>query len=280
MSPKKQAEEAAKAAGGFENLSEEEVHFGWRSLAENGKIGTIKLRQFMWDVCGTKLSIVQAKDLLNYMDADGNGSVGREDFEFFMQTGRLSQTDSATFMWKPKSKFRAEHPQLGDERPTSPKVEEEAAPKVQASRRPQGYDPRTLDKIEKALEKYETETWARLMKEEEEFLKSLFKQFDQTKNGKGEVIQGKGEELDAMMYHQMLAKWFPLASWCSSGKFRAPDTLAVIKYLKEKKDGPAKKATEEKAEGGEKKEEAEIPTLSYDLWLDVVNGKYRPLPPS
>merc|ERR1719359_906182 len=116
--PKKQAPEGeTKASGsGFENLTQEEVNFGWRSLAQQGQIAVPKLRQFMQDVCGTRLSIVQAKDLLNYMDADGDGRVGQEDFKFFMQTGRLSQTDSSTFMWKPKSKFRAEH---GDERPAS-----------------------------------------------------------------------------------------------------------------------------------------------------------------
>jgi hypothetical protein len=183
-------------------------------------------------------------------------------------------------MWKPKSKFRAEH---GDERPASPGPtksrpgddDEDTVGSLRSKnqnsggKRAGGYDPRMLAKIETALEKYEQDTWQKLLKEEEEFLKGLFKQFDKT---------GKGEELDAMAYHQMLAKWFPLASWCSSGKFRAPDTLAVIKYLKEKKDGPTKKAPEEKdkAEGGEKKEDAEIPSLSYGLWLDVVNGKYRP----
>merc|ERR1712124_143860 len=134
--------------------------------------------------------------------------------------------------------------------------------------KPRGYDPRMLAKIEGALEKYEQETWSKLLREEEEFLKGLFRQFDKT---------GKGEELDAMQYHQMLAKWFPLASWCSSGKFRAPDTLAVIKYLKEKKHGPQPKAQEkDKAEEKDKKEEASSPRLPYDLWLDVVNGKYRP----
>lgn len=254
--PPKASPDGGQSSSGFENLTEEEITFGWRSLAQQGQITVPKIRQFMQDVCNVKLSIVQAKDLLNYMDANGDGRVGQEDFKFFMQTGRLSQTDSTTFMWKPKAKFREEHGEV-------PESHDDIVPSK--ANKAKGYDAKTLDRIKASLDKYEQETWEKLLKEEEAFLHSLFEQFDRS---------GKGEELDTHDYHKMLARWFPLASWCSSGKFRAPDTLAVINYLKEKEK--AKKKKEEEPPAEEKKSEEEDKTIPYQLWLDVVNGKYRP----
>merc|ERR1712057_121021 len=105
------------------------------------------------------------------------------------------------------------------------------------------HDPKFLQKVESTLQKYEEDTWANLLDDEEQFLHDLFAKFDKT---------GKGEELDAMAYHQMLAKWFPLANWCSPGNFRAQDTLAVINYLR-KESNAGKPAEPEKKE--EKKDE-------------------------
>merc|ERR1719487_2936268 len=99
------------------------------------------------------------------------------------------------------------------------------APAVEKKPGAKQHDPKFLARVEGVLEKYEQETWARLLEEEDEFLEELFKMFDKS---------GKGEEPNAMEYHHMLSKWFPLANWCTSGNFRAPDTLAVINYLRER----------------------------------------------
>merc|ERR1719416_321815 len=46
----------------------------------------------MYMITGEKLSAVQAKDLLKYMDANEDGVVGREDFKHFISVGRLKDT--------------------------------------------------------------------------------------------------------------------------------------------------------------------------------------------
>jgi len=93
----------------FEPLTEDELAFCWKALVDESKLSVPKLQKFMQDVCGTKLSNVQAKDLLDYMDANGDDRVGMEDFKNFMSVGRLVDTDPKSFMWAPKAKYRAEH---------------------------------------------------------------------------------------------------------------------------------------------------------------------------
>jgi len=93
----------------FEALNEEEVTFCWLSLVDKGQLSAQKLQQFMLEVCGERLSNMQARDLLNYMDANGDGIVGREDFRNFVSVGRMEDTDPKDFMWTPKRKYREEH---------------------------------------------------------------------------------------------------------------------------------------------------------------------------
>lgn len=99
----------AAAERDFEPLADDEVNFVWRSLVDQGALSEASLQRFMLEVCGDKISSVQAKDLLNYMDADANGSVGKEDFRNFMSIGRLADTDVKAFMWHPNAKYRQEH---------------------------------------------------------------------------------------------------------------------------------------------------------------------------
>mmetsp|Transcript_19648 Transcript_19648/g.52154 ORF Transcript_19648/g.52154 Transcript_19648/m.52154 type:complete len:320 (+) Transcript_19648:107-1066(+) len=94
----------------FEPLTEEEVNFCWRCLVDQGQLSTGKLQTFYQEITGERLSAVQAKDLRNYMDADGNGVVGMEDFKNFMSICRLQDTDPKSFMWTPNHKWREEHP--------------------------------------------------------------------------------------------------------------------------------------------------------------------------
>jgi len=90
-------------------LSDDEVQFCWRGLVDEGRLSVHKLRKFMEDVCGFTMSTMQAKDLLAYMDANGDGRVGMEDFKYFMGTPSLEHLDAKTFMWNPKAKYREEH---------------------------------------------------------------------------------------------------------------------------------------------------------------------------
>lgn len=93
----------------FEPLTEEEMLFCWKSLVDEGKLSIPKLQTFMQQVCGVNLSTVQARDMIQYMDANGDGRVGLEDFKNFMSIGRLADTDAKNFMWTPKAQFRMEH---------------------------------------------------------------------------------------------------------------------------------------------------------------------------
>mmetsp|Transcript_130566 Transcript_130566/g.325771 ORF Transcript_130566/g.325771 Transcript_130566/m.325771 type:complete len:439 (+) Transcript_130566:84-1400(+) len=101
----------------FEALSEEEVAFCWLSLVDQGKLSAQRLQQFMLEICGERLSSIQVRDLLNYMDANGDGKVGREDFRNFVSVGRLEDTNPADFMWTPKRKYREEHGTVEKQQP-------------------------------------------------------------------------------------------------------------------------------------------------------------------
>lgn len=93
-----------------ELLNEDELLFLWKGLVENGQLSISKLQTFMREVAGVSMSIVQARDLLDYMDANGDGRVGMEDFKNFLSIGHLAETDAKSFMWEPKKKFQEENP--------------------------------------------------------------------------------------------------------------------------------------------------------------------------
>lgn len=90
-------------------LNEDELLFLWKGLVEEGRLSVPKLQQFMEIVAGVRMTVVQAKDLLDYMDANGDGRVGMEDFKSFLSVGHLADTDVKSFMWEPKKKFQEEH---------------------------------------------------------------------------------------------------------------------------------------------------------------------------
>lgn len=93
-----------------ETLSEEEMLFLWKGLVDHGQLHLEKLQMFMKEVAGVNMSEMQARDLLEYMDANGDGRVGMEDFNNFLSIGHISETTAHDFMWEPKKKYRQEHP--------------------------------------------------------------------------------------------------------------------------------------------------------------------------
>lgn len=331
MPPKSEAVAASSSSArpakdGFEPLSEEEMLFCWRTLVDEGRLSAPKLMQFMSEVGGVKLSAVQAKDLLNYMDADSDGNVGKSDFKYFMSIGRLEDTDAKSFMWAPKAKYQEEHGrsaghgatdskeanddgncagvsespagdkqrsstvnEITSQQPTKPsrgrvatskenakdegtwaepsskgaaaRSSLQAAGSSQPPRERDPPDPKFLAKIATTLEKYEKETYEKYLQEEKDFEKRLFKSF---------CSEGS-DELDVVAYHNMLKKWFPLASWCTPGDLRSGDSIAALQSIlaQDRKTKAPEGAVLDDIDEAEAR-------MSFELWLDVVNGKYRP----
>lgn len=286
---------AVCGAAEFQPLTKEEIKFVWHGLVEETKLTPPKLQKFMKEVCGTRLSRVQAKDLLSYMDADGNGHVGFADFEYFMSIGRLRDTDPKNFMWTPKARWRREHPEQNKDKDSEDMgadggskvayldagkdvpegaAAEGAPPAPAASSR--GVDDATRSRIDAALDKYEKEMWQKFLKQEEDLQRQLFNQFATTGS----------DELQAMEFHRMLQRWYPLAHSWAPGDLRAGDSLATLEYLlrrerelndKEKSSmpGASREGRDSKADAAVdgSREEAK---LTYSMWLDVISGKYRP----
>eukprot|EP00930_Biecheleria_cincta_P044924 TRINITY_DN30954_c0_g1_i1.p1 TRINITY_DN30954_c0_g1~~TRINITY_DN30954_c0_g1_i1.p1 ORF type:complete len:357 (-),score=89.07 TRINITY_DN30954_c0_g1_i1:337-1407(-) len=92
----------------WEPLSEDELKFCWQALVDNGQLSVKNLQKFMSAVAGEDLTAMQAKDLLGYLDASGDGRVGYEEFSHFMSFSELRLSDPKTFMWAPMKKFREE----------------------------------------------------------------------------------------------------------------------------------------------------------------------------
>merc|ERR1719223_2365591 len=65
---------APSAVPSFNPLSEGERGLCWQSLAEGEHLSVSKL-QLLFRLFGERLSTPEAKDLLSYMDADGDGHV-------------------------------------------------------------------------------------------------------------------------------------------------------------------------------------------------------------
>merc|ERR1712079_666087 len=56
--------------------------------------------QLFFTLFGERLSTHEAKDLLTYIDADGDGHVNEGDFASFLSVGELGNTDVKSFMWR------------------------------------------------------------------------------------------------------------------------------------------------------------------------------------
>jgi len=387
-------------------LTDEEVQFCWRGLVDEGKMSVPKLQRFMEQVAGHNLSAVQARDLIQYMDADGDGRVGKEDFRNFMSTPSLDHTDVKNFMWTPKAKFREKNPSVvavskaanaddalwseeataegidlltalpGDDlggfqvdapedtsfqrkisadsmqlqestgtgsanlkeanesskaganattlpavrRPHEKTVSRKehkrnvnskgslrekkmtvepprqltaATTQAQRTAEPAAHgrqviriDPKTLNRIEATLKKYEQESWETFLKLETDLQRQMFNKF-----------AAEPTHLTMQEYHKMVTTWFPLANWCAPGTLRPGDSLSTLEYfvrLEKQKKGAesaadagagkapssttvAAKAEAAKAEADAKAQsQTQDPKMTYRLWLDILSGKYQP----
>lgn len=90
----------------WDPLTEDELKFCWHALVENGQLSVGNLKKFMRAVAGEDISKMQATDLLVYLDANGDGKVGFDEFVNFMSFSDIRMTDPSTFMWAPTKKFR------------------------------------------------------------------------------------------------------------------------------------------------------------------------------
>mmetsp|Transcript_6559 Transcript_6559/g.16093 ORF Transcript_6559/g.16093 Transcript_6559/m.16093 type:complete len:348 (-) Transcript_6559:35-1078(-) len=248
----------------FLPLNDDEIAFCWKALVDEGKLSVTKLQAFMKELCAVELSPVQAKDLLNYMDANGDGRVGMEDFKYFMSIGRLQDTDAQTFMWKPKAKFRADHGKAevkervedldgGTEtsvgtRATanlfaSPPRPPEPSPKAQATpnqfRRKFATNPskEPADSGKKVEPRPDgPATMAKinnaLTKYEQESWQKFLEQEEKFQRELFDQFASPGsDELTVLEYHKMLVKWYGLNSASAPGALRPGDSLASLKYL-------------------------------------------------
>mmetsp|Transcript_30698 Transcript_30698/g.73587 ORF Transcript_30698/g.73587 Transcript_30698/m.73587 type:complete len:236 (+) Transcript_30698:13-720(+) len=228
-------------------MDEDEFIFAWKTVARDGKVCETGLKNFMSEVAGVSMSVSQIRDLMHYMDANGDGVVSRDDFRMFLEAGALEDIGPKEFMWEPHRKYRARSPQSKGSRVfiEKDKAETEKPPSTPAN-----------DRIERAVANYERETWQRLLREEAAVIPNLFARYDK---------QGKGE-LDAASFHAMLSQWYDVASFAHCGSLRPADSLAVVAYLRERQAAEGDRS----GAGGDT-------TLPYDLWKAVVDGKFKPV---
>lgn len=279
----------ARAAGGvgaelaqdFEQLSEEEIHFCWLSLVENGQLPVEKLQEFMLTITGERLSTVQAKDLLKYMDANGDGNVGQGDFRNFVSIGRLEDTNPKDFMWTPKRKYREEHgtdKQPKDEGFLGQRREDplggcgahpgfieqfheeplrRAAPAGRSPRKPrsppQSLVSKSLRQLPPTSLKLQTTVRSRIEASIEKYEQESFKKFleieEEFKEKLYKQFVADPEGMQVTEYHKMLLKWHKLARWAMPGDLRPGDSLAALKYVLER-DGRFRKAAAATAAAG------------------------------
>jgi hypothetical protein len=259
----------------------------WKGLVDEGKLSITKLQTFMETVAGVELTTIQAKDLLGYMDANGDGRVGMEDFKNFLSIGRLMDTDVKSFMWEPKAKFRQENPQHvhghdgEDRRRSAHDSDFESKPvvapegKAPAKRRPQPrrstaemeasqVDGRAHPDVEHAPARKPTKP-PKMSPETEKKIEQALAKYEQQSWDKFvrdekmfrrylfEQFAGQGEEeMEVTEYHKMLTKWFPLSAWSVPRGLRPVDSLAALEYCnrRDKEDkGMASPVVQHRSEG-------------------------------
>jgi len=141
-------------------------------------------------------------------------------------------------------------------------------------------DEKTKTRINQCLDKYEEQTWSKMLAEQEAFRKKLFNQFATATPG----------VMDSTEYHKMLIKLHKLARSAMPGELKAADTLATLKYIVEegnKSKERGKGGKEDKKKEGYKKIDPEkdsgaLPVVSdadlkltYELWYEVMSGRGR-----
>jgi len=250
----------------FDPLSEGELGFCWQSLAEGKRLSTSKLQQ-LFALFGERLSTNEAKDLLMYMDADGDGYVNEGDFASFLSVGELGDTDVKSFMWRQSVKREQGNMARGpsyannflncttldaifeDPRYPSSKGMFQHQPTL-----PENYQSvadmhrsaQLSTKIDASLHSYEEESWRRFQQEEAEFKTRLFECF--AKDAPGHISLTE--------YHRTLRSWQPLIGWCMPGVLKSADAAAALEAMLDT--------------SGENLESGSAVRLSFRAWLAAV----------
>jgi hypothetical protein len=183
---------------GFEPLDDEEIAFVWKCITDHGQLTPATLKDVMKEICGMDISQIACKDLLAYMDANGDGVVGQDDFREFMSIGRLSDTDPKAFLWREKQGKRGVRLQTG-----KPAQESSEAKRIDA-----------------AVAKYETEVWQKLLQEEDTCMRKTFEKYAKT----------DPNTMTAQEYHAVMQSAHKVCGF-SIGELQPETTLAVLDDL-------------------------------------------------
>jgi len=191
---------------------------------------------------GERLSTNEAKDLLTYMDADGDGHVNEGDFASFLSVGELGDTNVKSFMWrqdvKHKGRNSGRRPSVDnqflncttldaifeDPRYFSSKgtfLHQPTLPENYQSVADMHRSEQLSAEIDESLHSYEEESWRKFQQEEAELKTRLFECF--AKDAPGHVSLAE--------YHKTLRSWQPLIGWCMPGVLKPADAAAALEAM-------------------------------------------------
>jgi len=148
------------------------------------------------------ISQIACKDLLGYMDANGDGVVGQDDFRDFMSVGRLADTNPKEFLWREKPGKKAV-------RMKKTKTGADAEADIKETKR-----------IDAAIARYEAEVWERLLAEEETCMRNTFEKYAKT----------DPDSMTAQEYHAVMQSAHKVCGF-AIGEIQPETTLAVIDDL-------------------------------------------------
>jgi hypothetical protein len=184
---------------GFEPLDEEEIAFVWKCITDHGQLTAATLKEVMKEVCGMEISQIACKDLLAYMDANGDGVVGQDDFREFMSIGRLADTDPKAFLWREKQGKKGVR--LSTSQPLPATTSE-------------------TKRIDQAVAKYEAEVWQKLLQEEDSCMRKTFEKYAKT----------DPNSMTAQEYHAVMQSAHKVCGF-AIGELQPETTLAVLDDL-------------------------------------------------
>jgi hypothetical protein len=184
---------------GFEPLDEEEIAFVWKCITDHGQLTPATLKEVMKEICGMDISQIACKDLLAYMDANGDGVVGQDDFREFMSIGRLADTDPKAFLWREKRGEKRGVRLQGTK--TQPETSE-------------------IKRIDAAVARYESEVWQQLLAEEETCMRKTFEKYAKT----------DPNSMTAQEYHAVMQSAHKVCGF-AIGDLTPETTLAVLDDL-------------------------------------------------
>jgi hypothetical protein len=224
-------------SGGYEPLDEEEIAFVWKCITDHGQLTPATLKDVMKEICGMEISQIACKDLLSYMDANGDGVVGQDDFRDFMRIGRLADTNPKEFLWREKQGKKEVRLQTG---------------------KPQAENTQQMKRIDAAITRYETDVWQKLVEEEETCMRKTFEKYAKTDpptvSADGSTTAGS---MTAQEYHTVMQSAHKVCGF-AIGELQPETTLAVLEDLNRRAGttGDRNKVT-------------------YDVWSALMNGQLK-----